>query len=196
MKIEFGQFFRNKKEWDCENIICPIDSYSRVRYLNLRMFIRVLLSLPYVYFFGRRVFYDCSNITDISNYTLRFIFYYVVLFYLLQIIHEFIHLIVLPKPFSKRNKILVLNKKRLFTLMLQNEYSTLSLCISLILPFLLFSLTPILLIIYWKYSLLLLALSLSNTILSSDDLLNILLLLKSYNSDNKARSLVTLNNNL
>ena len=196
MKIEFGQFFRKKKEWDCENIICPIEDYSRIRYLNLRMLIRVSLSLPYVYFFGRRIFYDCTNITDIINYTFRFIFYYVALFYLLQIVHEFIHLISLPNPFSKRNKILVLNKKRLFTSSLQNEYSTLSLCISLILPFILFSIIPIILIIFWRYNLLLLALSLANTILSSDDLLNIILLLKSYNRDNKTRSLMTLNNNL
>ncbi len=192
MRIKLGKMFRNKKEWDCENIICPIENYNRIRYLNLRMLIRVLCALPYMYFLGRRIFYDCNSAKQIVDYIIRFTVYYIATFYLLQLLHEFIHLITLPNPFAKRNKLLFLNKKRIFTVSLDNKYHIFNLIFSLIMPFIIFSIIPILLIYFWRYDLFLLSLSLASTVLCSDDILNVILLLK--HNDKELKTLTTLNN--
>ena len=45
MKIVLGRFIKKKEEFDSENIVCPIKGYDRDKYLNRRIFFRILFIL-------------------------------------------------------------------------------------------------------------------------------------------------------
>ena len=74
------------------------------------------------------------------------------------------------------NTLVFFNKKRIVTSELNEEIHSTLLCLSLIMPFILFSIMPLIIIQYLGYvDLYLYSLSFANAILSSDDLLNIIL---------------------
>ena len=52
MRIDLGRFIKRKEDYDSENIISPIKDYNRDKYLNRRVFIRILFTLIYGYGFG------------------------------------------------------------------------------------------------------------------------------------------------
>ena len=193
MLIKLGKFLKSKQEWDSENIICPVKTYNRIRYLNIRMVIRVVLSLPFFFFLGIKFAEIGTTLRSIFDYGIRFCLYYIALFYIFQIIHVLTHLLFLPHPFSKRNTLLFFNKKRLVTYSLQNKYNPFILSLSLSIPLICYTIIPIILIIFWKYDLILFTLALANLILSSDDILNFFLLLI-YCDLSEKQSLYPLNN--
>ena len=45
MRIDLGRFIKRKEDYDSENIISPIKDYNRDKYLNRRVFIRILFTL-------------------------------------------------------------------------------------------------------------------------------------------------------
>ena len=52
MKIVLGRFIKKKDEFDSENIVCPIKGYDRDKYLNRRIFFRILFILIYGFGLG------------------------------------------------------------------------------------------------------------------------------------------------
>ena len=177
MRIALGRFIKKTGDYDNENIICPIENYNRDKYLNRRILIRILFIILYGYGFGYILGFYFTSIKDIKIIILNFIAFYILNFYLIQIPHEFIHILFYKNPFKNTNNSLVFfNKKRIVTSELQEEIHTALLCFNLIMPFILFSLFPLIAIKYLgKVDLYLYSLSFANAILSSDDLLNIIL---------------------
>lgn len=177
MKIDLGRFIKRKEDYDSENIISPIKDYNRDKYLNRRVFIRILFTLIYGYGFGYMLAIEATNIQEIKITIINFIVFYILSFYLIQIPHEFIHTLFYKKPFKNRGNTLVFfNKKRIVTSELNEEIHSTLLCISLIIPFVLFSIMPLIIMQYLgQFDLYLYSLSFANAILSSDDLLNIIL---------------------
>lgn len=177
MRITLGRFIKKTGDYDSENIICPIENYNRDKYLNRRIFIRILFILIYGYGFGYILGLYSTSIQDINIMILNFIAFYIINFYLIQIPHEFIHILFYKNPFKNTNNSLVFfNKKRIVTTELKEEIHLVLLCFNLIMPFILFSLFPLIAIKYLgKFDLYLYSLSFANAILSSDDLLNMIL---------------------
>ena len=177
MKITLGRFIKKAGDYDSENIICPIEDYHRDKYLNRRILIRILFILLYGYGFGYMLGSYSTTIQDIKITIANFIIFYILSFYLIQIPHEFIHTLFYKNPFKNTNNSLVFfNNKRIVTSELKEEIHSALLCLNLIMPFILFSILP-LIVIYClgEFDLYLYSLSFANSILSSDDLLNIVL---------------------
>ena len=177
MRIDLGRFIKRKEDYDSENIISPIKDYNRDKYLNRRVFIRILFTLIYGYGFGYILAIEATTIQEIKITIINFIVFYILSFYLIQIPHEFIHTLFYKKLFKNSGNTLVFfNKKRIVTSELNEEIHSTLLCLSLIMPFILFSIMPLIIIQYLGYvDLYLYSLSFANAILSSDDLLNIIL---------------------
>lgn len=176
MKITIGRFIKRKEDYDSENIICPIEDYNRTKYLNRRILFRVLFIILYGFGFGYMLALNVETINDVIISVRDFTLFYIVSFYLIQIPHEFIHTIFYPNPFkNSKNSLVFFNKKRIVTSELGEDIHPFILCISLITPFILFSIMPLITIKYIGFDLYLYCLSFANAILSSDDLLNIIL---------------------
>lgn len=177
MRITLGRFIKKSGDYDSENIICPIENYHRDKYLNRRILIRILFILLYGYGFGYMVASYSRTIQDIKIMIFNFIIFYILSFYLIQIPHEFIHTLFYKNPFKNTNNSLVFfNNKRIVTSELNEEIHPALLCFNLIMPFTLFSLLPLIAIkCLGEFDLYLYSLSFANAILSSDDLLNIIL---------------------
>ena len=91
MRIALGRFIKKTGDYDSENIICSIEDYNRDKYLNRRIFIRILFILLYGYGFGYILASYSTTVQDIEITIVNFIIFYIVSFYLIQIPHEFIH---------------------------------------------------------------------------------------------------------
>lgn len=175
MKITTGRFIKNKEDYDSENIVCSIENFNRDKFLNIRLFFRVLFASAYCFGFGYILAYKTS-IDDIKISILNFILFYILSFYLIQIPHEFIHTIFYKEPFkNKKNSLVFFNKKRIITSELDENIKPFMLFLSLITPFILFTIIPLIVIQYIGFDLYLYSLSLANAILSADDIVNILL---------------------
>lgn len=174
MKIVLGRFIKKKDEFDSENIVCPIKGYDRDKYLNRRIFFRILFILIYGFGLGYIIGLTSVTIHDVKVIIFNFILFYICNFYLIQIPHEFIHMLFYPNPF-KNNKMIFFNKKRIVTTELSEFIKPLLLVLSLITPFILFSILPLIAIYFIGFNIYLYTLSFANAILSSDDLLNIIL---------------------
>lgn len=174
MKIVLGRFIKKKEEFDSENIVCPIKGYDRDKYLNRRIFFRILFILIYGFGLGYIIGLTSVTIHDVKVIIFNFILFYICNFYLIQIPHEFIHMLFYPNPF-KNNKMIFFNKKRIVTTELSEFIKPLLLVLSLITPFILFSILPLIAIYFIGFNIYLYTLSFANAILSSDDLLNIIL---------------------
>ena len=197
MRITLGRFIKKAGDHDSENIICPIENYDRDKYLNRRILIRILFILLYGFGFGYMLASYSTNIRDIKIIIVNFIIFYILSFYLIQIPHEFIHTLFYNKPFKNINNSLVFfNKKRIVTSELNEEIHPALLCFNLIIPFILFSVLP-LIAIEWlgEFDLYLYSLSFANAILSSDDLLNIILQFFVKTNENGYKQLFVIPNN-
>lgn len=196
MIITVGRFIKKKGDYDSENIICPIEDYNRDKFLNRRIFVRVLFSVFYCFGFGYMLAFNAGSIADVKISSLNFILFYIVSFYLIQIPHEFIHTIFYKMPFrNKKNSLVFFNKKRIVTTELEESINPIMLCISLITPFILFTIIPLIAIKYIGFDLYLYSLSFANAILSSDDIVNIILQLFVKKDDNGYKRLFVIPNN-
>ena len=197
MKITLGRFIKKAGDYDSENIICPIEDYHRDKYLNRRILIRILFILLYGYGFGYMLGSYSTTIQDIKITIANFIIFYILSFYLIQIPHEFIHTLFYKNPFKNTNNSLVFfNNKRIVTSELKEEIHSALLCLNLIMPFILFSILP-LIVIYClgEFDLYLYSLSFANSILSSDDLLNIVLQFFAKSNEEGCKKLFVIPNN-
>ena len=197
MRITLGRFIKKAGDYDSENIICPIENYDRDKYLNRRILIRILFILLYGFGFGYMLAIYDTTIQEIKVTIVNFIIFYILSFYLIQIPHEFIHTLFYKKPFKNINNSLVFfNKKRIVTSELNEEIHPTLLCFNLIIPFILFSVLP-LIAIEWlgEFDLYLYSLSFANAILSSDDLLNIILQSFVKTNENGYKKLFVIPNN-
>lgn len=197
MKITLGRFIKKAGDYDSENIICPIEDYHRDKYLNRRILIRILFILLYGYGFGYMLGSYSTTIQDIKITIANFIIFYILSFYLIQIPHEFIHTLFYKNPFKNTNNSLVFfNNKRIVTSELKEEIHSALLCLNLIMPFILFSILP-LIVIYClgEFDLYLYSLSFANSILSSDDLLNIVLQFFVKSNEEGCKKLFVIPNN-
>lgn len=197
MRITLGRFIKKAGDHDSENIICPIENYDRDKYLNRRILIRILFILLYGFGFGYMLAIYDTTIQEIKVTIVNFIIFYILSFYLIQIPHEFIHTLFYKKPFKNTNNSLVFfNKKRIVTSELNEEIHPALLCFNLIMPFILFSVLP-LIVIEWlgEFDLYLYSLSFANAILSSDDLLNIILQFFVKTNENGYKQLFVIPNN-
>lgn len=175
MKITIGRFIKNKEDYDSENIVCSIENFNRDKFLNIRLFFRVIFALFYCFEFGYMLGYKTS-IAAIEISILNFILFYIVSFYLIQIPHEFIHTIFYKSSFkNKKNRLVFFNKKRIVTTELNASIKPFMLFLSLITPFILFTIMPLIVIQYIGFDLYLYSLSFANAILSADDIVNIIL---------------------
>ncbi|MEN8076259.1 metalloprotease family protein [Clostridioides difficile] len=196
MIITIGRFIKKKGDYDSENIICPIEDYNRDKFLNRRIFVRVLFALLYCFGFGYMLAFNSGSIKDVKISILNFVLFYIVSFYLIQIPHEFIHTIFYKMPFkNKKNRLVFFNKKRIVTTELEENIRPVMLCISLITPFILFTIIPLITIKYIGFDLYLYSLSFANAILSSDDIVNIVLQLFVKKGDNGYKKLFVIPNN-
>ena len=176
MRISLGKFIKKAGDYDSENIVCPIEDYNRDKYLNRRILIRILFILLYGYGFGYMLAIESSTIQNLKMVVINFVIFYILNFYLIQIPHEFIHTLFYKNPFKNNNSLVFFNKKRIVTVELNENIHPTLLCLNLIMPFILFSILPLILIYCLKkFDLYLYSLSFANSILSSDDLLNIVL---------------------
>lgn len=176
MRISLGKFIKKAGDYDSENIVCPIEDYDRDKYLNRRILIRILFILLYGYGFGYMLAIESSTIQNLKMVVISFVIFYILNFYLIQIPHEFIHTLFYKNPFKNNNSLVFLNKKRIVTVELNENIHPTLLCLNLIMPFILFSILPLILIYCLKkFDLYLYSLSFANSILSSDDLFNIVL---------------------
>ena len=176
MRISLGKFIKKAGDYDSENIVCPIEDYDRDKYLNRRILIRILFILLYGYGFGYMLAIESSTIQNLKMVVISFVIFYILNFYLIQIPHEFIHTLFYKNPFKNNNSLVFFNKKRIVTVELNENIHPTLLCLNLIMPFILFSILPLILIYCLKkFDLYLYSLSFANSILSSDDLLNIVL---------------------
>ena len=197
MKITLGRFIKNPGDYDSKNIICPIENYDRDKYLNRRILIRILFILLYGFGFGYMLAIYDTTIHEIKVIVVNFIIFYILSFYLIQIPHEFIHTLFYKKPFKNNNNSLVFfNKKRIVTSQLNEEIHSALLCFNLIMPFILFSVLPLIAIAWLgEFDLYLYSLSFANAILSSDDLLNIILQFFVKTNENGYKRLFIIPNN-
>ena len=196
IQIVLGRFIKKKEDFDSENIICPIKDYDRDKYLNRRIIIRILFVILYGYELGYMLALNSNTINDIKVTVINFVLFYALNFYLIQIPHEFIHTLFYSKAFTnKKNKLVFFNKKRIVTTELEENTNTWLMILSLITPFLLFSILPIVLINNIGFDIYLYSLSFANAILSSEDLLNIILLFFSKKNDEGKKTLYVIPNN-
>lgn len=197
MRITLGRFIKKAGDYDSENIICPIENYDRDKYLNRRILIRILFILLYGFGFGYMLAIYDTTIHEIKVIVVNFIIFYILNFYLIQIPHEFIHTLFYKNPFKNTNNSLVFfNKKRIVTSELNEEIHPALLCFNLIMPFILFSLLPLIAIeCLGEFDLYLYSLSFANAILSSDDLLNIILQFFVKTNENGYKRLFIIPNN-
>lgn len=197
MRITLGRFIKKAGDYDSENIICPIENYDRDKYLNRRILIRILFILLYGFGFGYMLAIYDTTIHEIKVIVVNFIIFYILSFYLIQIPHEFIHTLFYKNTFKNTNNSLVFfNKKRIVTSELNEEIHPALLCFNLIMPFILFSLLPLIAIeCLGEFDLYLYSLSFANAILSSDDLLNIILQFFVKTNENGYKRLFIIPNN-
>ena len=197
MRIAIGRLTKKAEDYDSENILCPIEDYNRDKYLNRRIFIRIIFVLLYGYGFGYMLGIESTTIKDVKLTIINFIIFYILSFYLIQIPHEFIHTLFYKKPFkNSSNSLLFFNKKRIVTVELNEEIHPILLCLNLIMPFILFSIIPLIVICcLGEFDLYLYSLSFANAILSSDDLLNIVLQFFVKSNEEGCKKLFVIPNN-
>lgn len=195
MKISIGKFFKNKSDFDNAYIICPIKFFNRDKYLNFRLLIRIMFISLYGFGFGYSIYFNVYSLSDLKVYLISFTLLYFLIFYLIQIPHEFIHALFYKNPFKDNiNKLIFFNKGRIFISELTQPIKGYRLFFSLISPFFIFTIVPLITISIIGFNLNLYALSFANAILSSEDLLNIILQLISDNN-NGYKSLFVIPNN-
>ena len=196
MRISLGKFIKKAGDYDSENIVCPIEDYDRDKYLNRRILIRILFILLYGYGFGYMLAIESSTIQNLKMVVINFVIFYILNFYLIQIPHEFIHTLFYKNPFKNNNSLVFFNKKRIVTVELNENIHPTLLCLNLIMPFILFSILPLILIYCLKkFDLYLYSLSFANSILSSDDLLNLVLLFFIKSNEEGCKRLFVVPNN-
>ena len=90
MKIVLGRFIKKKEEFDSENIVCPIKGYDRDKYLNRRIFFRILFILIYGFGLGYIIGLTSVTIHDVKviifNFILLYLFYHG--FHIFSYLHE------------------------------------------------------------------------------------------------------------
>lgn len=178
MILEKGLFFRTKAEYDCEFILSPISKFNRTTYLNLRLLIRTIFSIPLAFYFGYSIYYNCTLITDIRSFILTFILTYFLAFYLIQIPHELIHYIIYSNFLSDQNaKIKILNRKRFITSIYNGKMNYTRIIIGLISP--LFIVSSILSVILFLkgFNVIIYGIMCANLIISCEDILNVFIYL-------------------
>lgn len=182
MTLEKGIFFRTKDEYDCEFILSPLSKFNRTTYLNLRLVIRTILSLPLAFYLGYSLYYSCNSISDIKSFILSFIITYILSFYLLQIPHELIHYIIYSNFLSDPNaKNKLLNRKRFITSTYNGEINYVRSLIGLFAPILIISSILSTILILKGFNIIIYGIMWANLIISSEDILNILIYLISNN---------------
>lgn len=176
MKVQLGAIYKTKDQWDSEYLLCPIENYSRNKYLNKRLLIRTTFFSFFAFIFGYSLYWFSDSISGMIDYILAFVYTYILSFYLMQPIHEFTHLVFYPKTFTDKNiTIRFFNNKRLVTCISHSPISSLRLCFILMLPFILFTLLPGIYMLNINFNIYIYAFIVANAILSSDDIFNTLL---------------------
>lgn len=192
MTLEKGILFRTKDEDDCEFILSPLPQFNRTTYLNLRLLIRTTLSLPLAFYWGYSLYYNCNSIADIKSFILSFIITYILAFYLIQIPHELIHYIIYSNFLSDENaKIKLLNRKRFITSTYNGEMSNIRSLIGLFAPIVIISSILSTILILKGFNIIIYGVIWANLIISSEDILNILIYLI---SDNEIKGIYELPN--
>ena len=192
MSFMKGIFFRKKDEYDCEFIISPIINFNRNTYLNLRMLIRTLFSLPLAFYLGYSLYFNISNIKDILLMFLAFCISFIISFYLLQIPHEFIHYLIYSSFFNDKSiNIKLLNRKRFIIATCNSTMSKIKLFFGLITPMLIITSALCIILILKGFNIIIYSILWSNLILCSEDILNIFILITS----NKSSGLYEIPNN-
>lgn len=174
MLLEKGIFFRTKSEYDSEFILAPTSNFNRTTYLNLRLLIRTIISIPLAFHLGYLIYYNCNTISDIINFLLIFSLMYVISFYLIQVPHELIHYLIYSNFLSDENaKIKILNRKRLITTVYNGNFKPFKVISSLLMPLFIISLILAIFILLKGYNSILYGILCSNLIICSDDILNL-----------------------
>ncbi|CUN58882.1 DUF3267 domain-containing protein [Clostridium disporicum] len=180
MTLEKGIFLRAKDEYDCEFILSPISNFNRTTYLNLRLLIRTILSLPLALYLGYSLYYTCNSIVDIKSFILSFIITYILSFYLIQIPHELIHYIIYSNFLSdQKAKIKLFNRKRLITSTYNGEINYTRSLLGLIAPVLIISSILSVILILKGFNIVIYGVMWANLIISAEDILNIFIYISS-----------------
>lgn len=177
MKVQLGSIYKTKDQLDSEYITCPIENYNRDKYLNRRLFIRTFFWGVFAFGLGYNLYWYNQSLSTIIDLISKFIYIYILSFYLMQIPHELVHLLFYPKTFTEKNiDIKFLNHKRLITCISHSPISSQRLCFTLMLPFILFVVIPTTLCMFNGYfNIYIYGFATANAILSADDLLNVFL---------------------
>lgn len=193
MELEKGLFFRKKYEYDCEFILSPLPQFNRTNYLNFRLIIRTILSLPLSFFLGYLIYNNCNSILDIKSFLLTFLITYILAFYLIQIPHELLHYIIYSNLLSdKKAKIKILNRKRLITSIYNGKMTPIISILGLMTPILIISALLTAILILKGFNIIIYAALWANLIISSEDILNIFIYII---SDDEIKGIYELPNN-
>lgn len=186
MKVQLGSIYKTKDQLDSEYIICPIENYDRAKYLNRRLLIRTFLGCIFAFGLGYNLYWDNQSLGVIIDLISKYIYMYILSFYLMQIPHEFIHLLFYPKTFTEKNiDVRFFNHKRLVTTISHSPISSKRLCFILLLPFVLFALIPTIYMLNGYFNIYIYGFAAANAVLSADDLLNVLLLFVKISENNE-----------
>lgn len=185
MTLEKGIFFRTEDEYDCEFILSPISKFNRTTYLNLRLLIRTIFSIPLAFYFGYSIYYNCFSIADIKSFILTFVITYFLAFYLIQIPHELIHYVIYSNfLLDQKAKIKLLNRKRFITSTYNGEMSAIRSLLGLLAPIFIISSILSTILLLKGFNIIIYGIMWANLIVSSEDILNILIYLV-YNDETK-----------
>lgn len=182
MTLEKGVFFRTKDEYDCEFILSPISNFNRTTYLNLRLVIRTIFSIPLSFYFGYSIYYSCYSIIDFKFFISTFIITYFLAFYLIQIPHELIHYIIYSNFLTdEKAKIKILNRKRFITATYNGKMSSKRSLLGLFAPIFIISSILCVILLLKGFNIIIYGIIWANLIISSEDILNILISLITNN---------------
>lgn len=165
---------------DDEDLLESVNNLTTYKFDLINLSMKISISVIYAFGLGYSLFYCNGKI--ISTF-IRFLILFLLTYYLIKVLHEFIHALTLPKIFSN-NVNLLFN----FKILSVNVYSNSSVSkyrviLFLLIPIIILTFIPTILSYLLGFNIYLYVLASINAILSSKDILNLILVIKNIDND-------------
>lgn len=142
---------------------------------------QVIIACSYAFGVGYSLYYIDNTIITAFNFLILFVFIYIII----VIPHEFLHILCYK---SKKNVVVKYNLLKLYFISHYNGIlSKKRVFILLLLPFITFTIIPTIISYILEFNIFLYALASANAIISSRDLLNVILMLKNAPKGSKLK---------
>lgn len=163
-----------------EDLLESVNNLTTYKFNFINLLIKISISIIYAFGLGYSLFYCNGKI--ISTF-IRFLMLFLLTYYLIKVLHEFIHALTLPKIFSN-NVNLLFNFKTLSVNVYSNSsVSKYRIIFFLLIPIIILTFIPTILSYLLGFNIYLYVLASVNAILSSKDILNLILVIKNINND-------------